>query len=289
MSVAGGLALAFDRLDAVGGESLQIFSANQRQWKSRPVEAEAARLFREARAAHGSPPLAVHGGYLINLAGPDQDETGANRSVAAFADELVRSASLGADFVVIHPGSSLGNGIDAGLARLAANLDRAIELAGEHGTGPLILLETTAGQGDGLGSRFEHLARVIAGSRHAERLGVCLDTAHALAAGHDLRDAASVGRVLDELDAAVGLDRLKMLHLNDSKIPLGGQRDRHEHIGRGHIGLEGFRAILNHPALAGLPMTLETPKDKGEFGVDSDRENLATLRSLLSGSGMTAP
>ena len=276
-SIAGGLHRAFDRILAVGGESLQIFTANQRQWRVKPPGAEDIRLFAEKWQACGQMPVASHGSYLINLAAADP--IAAAKSIAAFADELGRCLQLGLGFVVLHPGSHLGAGVEAGLAAVARNLDQALEQAGVPATGLKVLLETTAGMGTALGSRFAELGWLLGRSRHAHNLGVCIDTCHIFAAGYDLRDAAAYERTMDELEREVGLARVHFVHLNDSKKGLGSRVDRHEHIGRGEIGDEGFRLLLNDPRFAYHPMTLATPKGDD---LAEDRENLARLRGLLA-------
>ena len=276
-SIAGGLHRAFDRILAVGGESLQIFTANQRQWRVKPPTAEDIRLFAEKWQACGQMPVASHGSYLINLAAADP--VAAAKSIAAFADELGRCLQLGLGFVVLHPGSHLGAGVEAGLEAVARNLDQALEQAGVPATGLKVLLETTAGMGTALGSRFAELGWLLGRSRYAHNLGVCIDTCHIFAAGYDLRDPAAYERTMDELEREVGLARVHLVHLNDSKKGLASRVDRHEHIGRGEIGEEGFRLLLNDPRFALHPMTLETPKGDD---LAEDRENLARLRGLLA-------
>ena len=276
-SIAGGLHRAFDRIRAVGGESLQIFTANQRQWRVKPPTAEDIRLFAEKWQACGQMPVASHGSYLINLAAADP--VAAAKSIAAFADELGRCLQLGLGFVVLHPGSHLGAGVEAGLEAVARNLDQALEQAGVPATGLKVLLETTAGMGTALGSRFAELGWLLGRSRYAHNLGVCIDTCHIFAAGYDLRDPAAYERTMDELEREVGLARVHFVHLNDSKKGLASRADRHEHIGRGEIGDEGFRLLLNDPRFARHPMTLETPKGDD---LAEDRENLARLRGLLA-------
>ena len=276
-SIAGGLHRAFDRILAVGGESLQIFTANQRQWRVKPPAAEDIRLFAEKWQACGQMPVASHGSYLINLAAADP--IAAAKSIAAFADELGRCLQLGLGFVVLHPGSHLGAGVEAGLEAVARNLDQALEQAGVPATGLKVLLETTAGMGTALGSRFAELGWLLGRSRYAHNLGVCIDTCHIFAAGYDLRDPAAYERTMDELEREVGLARVHFVHLNDSKKGLASRVDRHEHIGLGAIGMEGFRLLLNDPRFARHPMTLETPKGDD---LAEDRENLARLRGLLA-------
>jgi deoxyribonuclease-4 len=275
MSIAGGHALAFERLTQVGGEALQIFLKNQRQWRTPPLLEEDAARFRAAWREQGRPPVAAHDSYLINLASPDPEL--AARSVAALVDELTRASLLGIPYLIMHPGAHGGDSIEAGLARFTANLDRALAET-DPGNEVMVLLETTAGQGSGLGSRFEELAAVIRASRFAERLGVCLDTCHIFAAGYDLRTPSAYEETFAKFDRIIGLARLRFFHLNDAKKGLGSRTDRHEHIGRGQIGLEGFRLLLNDPRFAAHPMVLETPKSKD---LHEDATNLAVLKGLL--------
>lgn len=275
MSVAGGLEKAFTRLGKVGGEALQIFTRNQRQWRAAPVSREEAARFRGAWQEAGQPPVASHGSYLVNLASNKAEAVAKSR--AALTEELERCAVLGIPFLVIHPGSHLGDGVEAGIVRLAANLDAV--LAASIGTETVtVLLETTAGQGSGLGASFAELAAIIDRSRHDHRLGICYDTCHAFAAGYDIRTPAAYRKTFDEFDRLLGLDRLKFFHLNDSLKGLGSRVDRHTHIGQGAIGRQGFRLLLNDPCFASHPMTLETPKGDD---LAEDIENLAVLRALL--------
>jgi deoxyribonuclease-4 len=275
-SIAGGRHLAFARIAQVGGESLQIFTANQRQWRvSAPGEEEIAR-FREAWREHGKMPVAAHASYLINLAALEPEA--AAKSAAALVDELHRCRLLGIRLLVIHPGSHGGAGVEAGLARVVHQLDLALEQAEVLDVDFRILLETTAGQGTSLGSRFAELGWLLGRSRYPGHLGVCIDTCHMFAAGYDLRGEEGYGRTLAELEQEVGLDRVRFVHLNDSKKGCGSRVDRHAHIGQGEIGDEGFRLLLNDPRFSHLPMVLETPK--GEDLAD-DGENLRRLRSLM--------
>ncbi len=272
-SVAGGLQLAFDRIQDVGGEALQIFTRNQRQWSPKPLTEEEQELFAAEWAKCSNMPVTSHASYLVNLASGKPDLI--KKSIAAFADELKRCELLNIPSVVMHPGSHGGDGVEVGISRFIENLDLALELADNDVT---ILLETTAGQGTGLGYRFEELGAMINGSKYEEKLGVCVDTCHIFAAGYDIRSPESYQATMAEFDKWVGIDRIKFFHLNDSKKGLECRVDRHEHIGQGEIGLEGFRNLLNDPRFANHPMTLETPKGKD---LQEDRDNLATLRSLL--------
>ncbi|HID02986.1 MAG TPA: deoxyribonuclease IV [Desulfobacterales bacterium] len=273
-SVAGGLHLAFDRITEAGGEALQIFTRNQRQWNPSPVTEEEQKLFADAWQECTNMPVASHASYLVNLASGKPDLI--KKSITAFADELKRCELLNIPLVVMHPGSHGGDGVETGISRFIKNLDLAFELADNQ---VKVLLETTAGQGTGLGSRFEELGAIIKGSKHEDKLGVCVDTCHIFAAGYDIRSKASYQKTMAEFDKFVGIERIKFFHLNDSKKGLECKVDRHEHIGKGEIGLEGFRNLLNDPRFAGHPMTLETPKGKD---LQEDRNNLATLRNLLN-------
>jgi deoxyribonuclease-4 len=278
MSIEGGLHKAFDRISLVEGQSLQIFSKNQRQWRVPELSSSEIEIFIKRWEQWGKGPVAVHDSYLINLANPD--ETKANRAVGAFAEEIRRSDQLAIPYLIMHPGSHVGSGTDKGLLQLTANLDRAFVEAG-NAKSVMVLFETTAGQGTGLGANFEEIAYVMDNSAYSKRLGVCFDTCHAFAAGYDIRSAAEYEKTFTAFDKIIGLDRLKFFHLNDSKKGLGSRVDRHEHIGKGEIGLEGFRLLMNDPRFAEHPMVLETPKEKD---LKEDIENLKLLRSLIEKS-----
>jgi deoxyribonuclease-4 len=275
-SVSGGLHLAFDRINQVGGEALQIFTRNQRQWKAAPLTDAEISAFQEAWQLAESMPVASHASYLINLGSSKPEQVG--KSINAFVDELDRCAVLGIEQVVFHPGSHGGAGIETGLDNVTANLDQVVEQAGDGCKDVTILLETTAGQGTGLGYRFEELAWILEKSKYPEQLGVCVDTCHIFAAGYDIRSADSYAATFEEFDRLIGIERIAFFHLNDSKKGLGSRVDRHEHIGKGEIGLDGFRHLLNDPRFSSHAMTLETPKGKD---LSEDQENLKLLRSLL--------
>ena len=272
-SVAGGLHFAFDHIKQVGGDALQIFTRNQRQWRPKPVSDEEQRLFAEAWQKQPSMPVASHASYLINLASAKPDLI--KKSIDAFVEELRRCELLNIPYVVMHPGSHGGDGVEIGLKRFVKHLDEALELAESK---VRLLLETTAGQGTGLGSRFEELATIISNSQYSDKLGVCVDTCHIFAAGYDIRSEESYQQTMNEFDKLIGIDRIKFFHLNDSKKGLACRVDRHEHIGQGAIGIEGFRNLVNDPRFTKHPMTLETQKGKD---LQEDRDNLQTLRKLL--------
>ncbi|MGW8161065.1 MAG: deoxyribonuclease IV [Desulfobulbales bacterium] len=275
MSVEGGLHKAFERINLVKGESLQIFSKNQRQWVAPPLADSEIGQFKEAWEKWGKGPVAVHDSYLINLANPDPKKS--NRAVAAFAEEIVRAGLLDIPYLVMHPGSHVGSGIEAGLKQLTANLDRAFAKAAKAEE-VMVLLETTAGQGTGLGARFEELAYVINNSKYGDRLGVCFDTCHTFAAGYNISTKKGYNKTFSDFDAIIGLKRLRFFHLNDSKKGLGSRVDRHTHIGKGAIGMEGFRLLMSDPRFAKHPMVLETPKEKD---LKEDIMNLSLLRTLI--------
>jgi deoxyribonuclease-4 len=278
MSIEGGLHKAFDRVSNVEGQSLQIFSKNQRQWRVPELKPSEIKEFVETWEQWGKGPVAVHDSYLINLANPDKKK--ANRAVDAFAEEIRRADQLTIPYLIMHPGSHVGSGTEKGLQQLTANLDRALAQAG-NAKSVMVLLETTAGQGTGLGTSFEELAYIMDKSAYSKRLGVCFDTCHAFTAGYDISSAAGYEKTFAAFDKIIGLERLKFFHLNDSKKGLGSKVDRHEHIGKGKIGLEGFRLLMNDPRFAEHPMVLETPKEKD---LKEDIENLALLRSLIKKS-----
>jgi deoxyribonuclease-4 len=273
MSIAGGLHLAFTRIQKVQGEALQIFLSNQRQWQTVPLTSEMVEGFRQQWKENSYMPVAAHDSYLINLAAPDP--TTLEKSVTVFADELERAATLGIPFLITHPGSHRGVGVEGGLERFVENMDHAITRSKTSTV--MVLIENTAGQGTNLGSTFEEISFIISESQYGQNLGVCFDTSHAFAAGYDMRTRATYEDTLSTFDQIIGLERLKFFHLNDSKRPLGSRVDRHEHIGKGEIGLEGFRLLLNDPRFQHHPMVLETPKGKE---LKEDKKNLKVLRSL---------
>lgn len=275
MPITGGVDKAVERIMSIGGTALQIFTRNQRQWKVKPLEEKVVENFKRLREEWGNYPVSVHDSYLINLASPKPE--GAAKSIKAFAQELRRTESLGIEYIVTHPGSHLGSGKVEALERYVANLDQAI--AESETEEVRILIENTAGQGTNLGSRFGELATILEDSGYTERMGVCFDTCHAFAAGYDLRTAESCAEVFARFEELIGLDNIRFFHLNDCKEGLAANKDRHEHIGKGEIGLEGFRTIINDPRFSAVPKVIETPKDD-DPGFALDRMNIDLLRSL---------
>ena len=283
LSIAGGLPRAVDRAVASKCEALQIFTKSAGQWRARPLPDEEVILFRRRVAESGIHPVVAHNSYLINIAAADPALR--QQSLDSLREELDRADRLGLDALVMHPGSFTSGSEDAGLELIAEGLRRI--LRERPSTGAAILLEHTAGQGTNLGHRFEHLAAIIERLDGSPRVGVCLDTCHLLTAGYDLTSKAGYRRTFQEFDRVVGLDRIRVFHLNDSKKPCGSRVDRHEHIGKGCLGLEPFRMLLNDPRFAALPMLLETPKletpeSRRRSDVDPwDTRNLRTLRRLM--------
>lgn len=277
-SVAGGLHAAFERIAEAGGQALQIFTRNQRQWKAKPVTDDEAEAFTAAWKDWGHPHVFSHASYLFNLAS-DKKQT-LDKSVAGLADEVRRCQILGIGYVVLHPGSHVGQGADAGIKLVAGNLDAVLDEA--EAPDVRILLENTAGQGTSLGGSLAELGAILERCRNSGKLGVCFDTCHAHGAGYDLTSEQGYTALWKEFEAEIGLRRLKLLHLNDSPAERGSHLDRHEHIGQGKLGLEAFQRLMNDPALAHLPMVLETPK--GEDKKDElaeDKKNLRVLRELI--------
>lgn len=278
MSIAGGYYKAVEAAASFGMDCVQIFTKNNNQWRAKPLTPKDAELFSQALAKTGVQAPIAHDSYLINLG--TQDDELWNKSVDALAAELERAAFLGIDHVVAHPGSHVGAGEEAGLARIAEALDIVFQKTASLKT--TVALEGTAGQGTNLGYRFEHLSELIQRCSFPDRLTVCLDTCHLFAAGYPLAPKRKFNETIKEFANVVGLDRLVAIHLNDSKKGLGSRVDRHEHIGRGMLGLEPFELLLNDRRFAKLPMYLETPKGTDEeTGQDWDRINFGTLRSLL--------
>lgn len=273
MSIAGGLHLALERGREVGCGAVQIFLKNQRQWAARPLDDEMIRAFATARRRTGIRRVFAHSSYLINLASPDA--TAWAQAVDAFTDELERGEALGLSCVVIHPGSHMGAGLEPGLRRVIGALDQA--LARTAGYRIKVALENTAGGGNSVGRTFAELATMIDGAARPERIGICIDTCHLFAAGYDLRTEAGYARAMAECEATVGRGRVLAFHLNDARAPFGSGLDRHEHIGRGFLGLAAFRRLLNDRRFARVPKVLETPKEPEPT---SDLRNLATLRRL---------
>jgi len=282
-SISGGHEKAVEAAAVAGFDCVQLFSKNSSQWAAKPISEQEGKRFQEAlQRCRIRFPL-VHDSYLINLASGKEELR--QRSIAAFADEMKRTATLGISWIVMHPGSPTGdesnNAEENGLRRIAEAFDSIFE---QTKTMVQVLLETTAGQGSHLGWKFEHLARIIELSSSPERFGVCVDTCHITAAGYSLATPKEYDATFQQFDSIIGLDRLKPFHMNDSVKGIGCRVDRHAHIGHGALGLEPFRFLVNDPRFAEIPMYLETPKgtieQDGEM-LDWDIVNLRTLKGLM--------
>lgn len=273
LSVSGGVDTAFDRAKQLNCTALQIFTKSNRQWQAKDLEPEVIGRFCQQQEACGLP-VVCHASYLLNLGSPD-DATW-HKSIDALVIELARCEQLKIPYLVLHPGGHMGQGVEAGLARIIAGLDLVHERL--PGYAVKVALEITAGQGTHLGAKFEEIAAILNGCRQGERLAVCFDTCHALAAGYEFRTPESYEAMMAEFDRVVGLERLKVFHLNDSEKDLGSRVDRHAHIGEGCIGLEPFGYFLNDPRLKDVPFLLETPVDDDP---GDNIRNLEKLRSLV--------
>jgi deoxyribonuclease IV len=285
MSVGGGLPFAVARAHVHQCETLQIFTKNASQWRARPLPPDEIAAFREATEKTGIHPVVAHASYLINIAtaNPPLRE----QSIAALGEEVDRAEALGLLGVVLHPGARMTAPVDQAITLIAQALQQVIKARPNGKT--MILLEHTAGQGTTMGSTFEEIGGMLDAANYPSRLGVCLDTCHLLASGYDLCSKEGYESTFAKFQALIGVDRLKVFHLNDSKKPCQSRVDRHEHIGKGCIGLEPFRRLLNDARFAHLPMLIETEKTepgsrrKGLVEIDPlDAMNLKTLRSLIT-------
>jgi deoxyribonuclease-4 len=276
MSIAGGVDKSLLLGKTVDCDAIQIFTKSSRQWAAKPYTKEEIELFDFNRQATGIGTVIAHDSYLLNLGSPDGPLR--QRSVAAFIDEVERCEILGVANLVAHPGSHVGAGEEEGIKTIARSLDEVHKAC--PGYNVKVTLEITAGQGSNLGYRFEQIAKIIDATRESDRLRVCFDTEHAFAAGYDIRTKEGYEQTFMEFDEEIGIDRLAAFHLNDSKKEFNSRVDRHEHIGKGHIGADAFRFLLNDKRFWGLPMCLETPKGPD---LKEDRENLTLLRTLIQG------
>jgi deoxyribonuclease IV len=274
MSIAGGVSQSLERGNQIGCECIQIFTRSSRQWAAKPYPADEIEAFKQARKETGIRMVVAHDSYLVNLGA--LDEKLRKKSIAAFIDELQRCEVLEVPYLISHPGAHMGAGEAAGIKTIAASIDQAHKAC--NGYSVKIALEITAGQGSVLGSRFEQMARIFDAVKENERLRLCFDTEHAFAAGYDLRIEEGYEQAFSELDRHIGFKRLVAFHINDSMKPLNSHVDRHEHIGKGHLGLETFRRLVNDPRFAGIPMCLETEPgpDMKDIAID-----LRQLEKLL--------
>ena len=272
VSIAGHIYESITRAEALGCNTMQIFSRDPRQWRRERLSLEDIEEFRRRRQKSKITPVFVHIPYLMNLASPYSVLY--RDSIRAYIDDILESELLGADYIVTHMGSHKKSGEQKGLKRFTLALNKILERTKKSKV--VILLENTSGSGSWLGYKFEHQRQIIDGVEQENRIGICFDTCHGYAAGYDLATAEGLNGTINQLDKIVGLDRLKLIHLNDTKDRLSSHRDRHEHIGKGKIGLEGFRHIVNERRLKDIPFILETPKDAQE----ADKVNLAVVRKL---------
>jgi len=275
MPTAGGVAQAPLRGASVGCECIQIFTKSARQWAGKPYAEEEVKAFRQRQKEAGIAIVVAHDSYLLNLGAPDRRLR--QRSIGGFIDEMERCEMLGIPCLIAHPGSHVGSGENAGIRTIARSIDEVHTVC--SGFNVKVTLELTAGQGTNLGCSFDQMRRIFDSVKRSELMRLCVDTEHAFAAGYDLRTDEGYERTFGELADLIGLDRLAAFHLNDSKKPLGSRVDRHEHIGKGQMGLGPFRRLLNDARFFGLPMCLETPKGPD---LKEDVENLSTLRSLFT-------
>ena len=274
LSIAGGLQNALLRASQYHFNTCAIFVRNQRRWKAPQLTDEQVELFRQTRKDLGFGPVVAHGSYLVNLAGLRPVRL---KSLKAFAEELDRCGQLGIEYLVIHPGSRPDK--QKGIRKIADAINET--LAACSHSQPKVLLETTAGAGNGIGSSFAELAEIISLIDRKKRVGICLDTCHIFAAGYDIRTPEAYADTMKQFDETIGLEKLLAIHLNDSRGELGSHLDRHAHIGEGTIGLGGFANFINDAAIAEVPMILETPKGLDDAGQDYDWLNAHSLKSLV--------
>ena len=270
VSTSGGLHTAFGRAAKMEAETIQIFASSPRAWKFRELKPDIAQKFREESENAGIDPVFIHGSYLVNIGGsPDQ----LDKSVACLTQNMEVAADIGAEGVVFHAGSHKGKGFDAVIGSATESLKRVLESSPE---GPYLIVENSAGMGSHLGASFEELGRMI-DYVASDRIKVCLDTEHCFAAGYNLADPEGINDAMEEFDRYIGLDRLVVVHANDAKVELGSGVDRHENIGDGHIGIDGFEVILNHKAFRDVPFVLEVP---GPDKKGPDKDNLDRLKAI---------
>ncbi|MBU4346688.1 MAG: deoxyribonuclease IV [Candidatus Omnitrophica bacterium] len=272
VSTEGRIYEAVERAQVLGCNTMQIFSRSPQRWRDNFLDNTDVEEFDKRREKARIKPVFIHIPYLINLASPNPRLY--EVSIQAYIEDVLEAQALKVDYIVTHMGSHKNTSEEAGIERLVAALNRILERTRQSKVG--ILLENTAGSGSWLGYKFTHQKKIIQGLKYKERVGLCFDTAHAYLAGYDIASQPGFEAMLDEIDKLIGIDFIKLIHLNDAKDNLGSHRDRHAHIGRGHIGLEGMKRIINHPKFRKIPFILETPKDSES----ADKINLETVRSL---------
>ncbi len=272
ISIAGGFSRIVERAEARGCETIQFFSRNPRGWNYSPLNKKEVEQFRSSIRPSAFFPIFLHMPYLPNIAAAKSKFY--KRSIRSIVTDLQRAERLGAQYLIIHIGHRMESSEDEAIEAVSQGINQAFE---KVRNGVMLLVENTAGQGTEIGYNFGQIKKIIEGVHDPQRMGVCLDTAHTFEAGYDLSDKDGIDQTLEKFDQTIGLKRLHLLHLNDSKTPLGSRKDRHWHIGKGHIGLEGFRHLVNHPSISHLPGIMETPrKDTVE-----DLKNMKVIRSLI--------
>jgi len=278
ISIAGGIDNSVVRAVELGCNTMQIFSKNASTWREKILKKGEVESFRENLKKSNINPVFIHASYLVNLASPSDELY--FKSINAFLEDIKRADLLLPDpYLIIHPGAHTGAGEEYGIQRIIRALNIILEESTDLGLKTIILLENTAGSGTHLGYTFGQLKRMMEGAKDRKRIGVCFDTCHAFAAGYDLSHREGIKQTLEEIDKYLGLEQLKVIHLNDSKFPLGSRKDRHMHIGKGYIGLEGFKVLVNHKYLKNLPFILETPKHDEK----DDINNINLVKSLVEG------
>lgn len=272
VSIAGNICESLERARALGCDTMQIFSRNPRGWKASALAGGDIKEFRRLKLKYGIRPVAVHIPYIINLATPD--DVLYKRSVSSYIEDIGRSDALSAEYFVTHLGSHVGSGPEAGIRRFSDAMNIILKKARPEA---MILLENTAGAGAMIGSRFEDIRSIMDNIDDPSGLGVCLDTAHAFEAGYDIKTQSGLEKTLKEFDRIIGLDRIKVVHFNDSLTPFGSHVDRHQDIGKGRIGREALGRVINHPGLKDAAFIMETPKESDK----DDKRNLAVVRKLI--------
>ncbi len=280
VSISGGLEYSIKRALKLGINTMQIFSKNSRSWQEKEYSREEITIFQREWEKTDIYPIFVHASYLINLASPEEEVY--QKSVNAFIEEMRRTdymlGRMGTPYLIVHPGAHRNSGEMSGLEKIANALNTVFRESSSLKLQTMILLENTSGMGSSLGYNFEQLKFIIDNTGYPERIGICFDTCHAFAAGYDLSEEEGLENTITELDKTIGLDKLKVIHINDSKNELNSRKDRHAHIGEGSIGLEGFKRIINHKLLKNLPYILETPRENE----NDDLKNINIIRSLKS-------
>jgi len=274
VSIAGKIWESLERAKALGCNTMQIFSRNPRGWQAAELDSSDIENFKRLKKEYDIAPVAIHIPYIINLATPNDGLY--KRSIIAYIEDVNRADVLGAEYFITHLGSHVDTGEDRGIKRFGSALNQIINKARPKTT---ILLENTAGSGSCIGYRFEHIKRIIDQLDHPERVGVCLDTAHTFESGYDIKTKSGLAKTLREFDKLVGLNKIKVVHFNDSLSPIGSHVDRHEHIGKGYIGKEAMGRIINHPKLKTAAFIMETPKKTDK----DDKRNLTVVRKLIKG------